>query len=107
MNLLLVVLLLATQAPGAQDTVAQVLVRLEDGWAVGLTHRDAALFRRLLADGFVYTEDDRTVGGDDVLRDVVVGLDTVESAQIEGMKGQRFGTTAVVTVCLIVGRLGL
>src|SRR2546430_12385068 len=50
------------QAPGAQDTVAQVLVRLEDDWTVGLTHRDAALFRHLLADGFIYTEDDRTVG---------------------------------------------
>src|SRR5256885_9701300 len=60
MNLLLVALLLATQAPGAQDTVAQVLLRLEDDWTVGLTHRDAALFRRLLADGFIYTEDDRT-----------------------------------------------
>src|SRR5256886_4255833 len=80
MNLLLVALLLATQTPGAQDTVAQVLLRLEDDWTVGLTHRDAALFRRLLADGFVYTEDDRTVGRDDVLRDVVAGPDTVESA---------------------------
>src|SRR5438309_8138081 len=66
MNLLLVALLLATQTPGAQDTVAQVLLRLEDDWTVGLTHRDAALFRRLLADGFIYTEDDRTVGRDDV-----------------------------------------
>src|SRR6266550_68987 len=80
MNLLLVALLLATQTPGAQDTVAQVLLRLEDDWTVGLTHRDAALFRRLLADGFVYTEDDRTVGREDVLRDVVAGPDTVESA---------------------------
>ena len=33
MNLLLVALLLATQAPGAQDTVPQVLLRLEDDWA--------------------------------------------------------------------------
>src|SRR5213596_3243083 len=97
MNLLLVALLLATQAPGAQDTVAQVLLRLEDDWAVGLTHRDAALFRRLLADGFIYTEDDRTVGRDDVLRDVVAGPDTVESAHNEDMKVHRFGTTAIVT----------
>src|SRR5881628_1508864 len=97
MNLLLVALLLATQAPGAQDTVAQVLLRLEDDWTVGLTHRDAALFRRLLADGFVYTEDDRTVGRDDVLRDVAAGPDTVESAHNEDMKVHRFGTTAIVT----------
>src|SRR5438094_3596498 len=106
MNLLLVALLLATQAPGAQDTVAQVLLRLEDDWAVGLTHRDAALFRRLLADGFIYTEDDRTVGRDDVLRDVVAGPDTVESAHNEDMKVHRFGTTAIVTGCLVVAGHG-
>src|SRR3989475_5366852 len=97
MNLLLVALLLATQAPGAQDTVAQVLLRLEDDWTVGLTHRDVALFRRLLADGFIYTEDDRTVGRDDVLRDVVAGADNVEPARHEDMKVHRFGTTAIVT----------
>src|SRR6266571_8498379 len=104
MNLLLVALLLATQAPGAQDTVAQVLLRLEDDWAVGLTHRDAALFRRLLADGFVYSEDDRTVGRDDVLRDIVAGPDTVEEAHNEAMKVHRFGTTAIVTGWLVVRR---
>src|SRR2546426_9609690 len=97
MNLLLVALLLATQAPGAQDTVAQVLLRLEDDWAVGLTHRDVALFRRLLSDGFIYTEDDRTVGRDDVLRDVVAGPDTGETAHKEDMKGPRFGPPATVT----------
>src|SRR2546429_9649707 len=91
MTLLLVSLLLATQAPGAQDTVAQVLLRLEDDWTVGLTHRDAALFRRLLADGFIYTEDDRTVGRDDVLRDVAAGPDPGETAHKEDMKGPRFG----------------
>src|SRR3989442_5452521 len=37
-------------------------LRLEDDWAVALIHRDVAVFRRLLADGFIYTEDDRTVG---------------------------------------------
>src|SRR2546429_5195173 len=106
MNLLLVALLLATQAPGAQDTVAQVVLRLEDDWTVGLTLRDAALFRRLLADGFIYTEDDRTVGRDDVLRDVAAGPDTVETAHNEDMKVHRFGTTAIVTGWLVVGGHG-
>src|SRR5258705_13893933 len=40
------------QTPRVQDTEAQMLLRLEDDWALGLTHRDAALFRRLLGDGF-------------------------------------------------------
>jgi len=89
-----------------QDVEAQVLLRLEDDWALGLTHRDAALFRRLLANGFVYSEDDRTVGRDEVLRDIVAGPDTVETAHNEDMKVHRFGTTAVVTGWLLVAGHG-
>ena len=88
------------------DVEAQVLLRLEDDWALGLTRRDAALFRRLLANGFVYSEDDRTVGRDEVLRDIVAGPDTVETAHNEDMKVHRFGTTAVVTGWLLVGGHG-
>src|SRR5947208_15898378 len=96
----------SAQTPSVQDTEAQVLLRLEDDWALGLTRRDAALFRRLLADGFVYSEDDRTVGRDDVLRDIVAGPDTVETAHNEDMKVHRFGTTAIVTGWLVVGGHG-
>ena len=96
----------AAQTPSALDTAARVLLRLEDDWALGLTRRDAAVFRRLLADGFVYTEDDRTVGRDAVLRDVVAGPDTVETAHNEDMKVRRFGTTAIVTGWLVVGGRG-
>lgn len=94
------------QAPGRHDTVASLLVRLEDEWAVGLTRRDAAVFRRLLADGFVYTENDHTVGREDILRDIVAGSDTVEAAHNEGMKVHRFGTTAIVTGWLITSGHG-
>jgi len=60
----------------------------------------------LLADGFVYSEDDRTVGRDDVLRDIVAGPDTVETAHNEDMKVHRFGTTAIVIGWLVVGGHG-
>ncbi len=116
---LLTVLAAATVSTRADaqvpDTVARpvtrgqsttVLLRLEDDWALGLTRRDAALFRRLLANGFVYSEDDRTVGRDEVLRDIVAGPDTVETAHNEDMKVHRFGTTAVVTGWLLVGGHG-
>src|SRR2546427_7974446 len=71
------------QTPSVQDTEAQVLLRLEDDWALGLTRRAATLFRRLLADGFGYTQDERTVGRDDVLRDILSGPGTVETAPNE------------------------
>ena len=97
---------LQAQTPHKQDTAVQALLRLEDDWALGLTRRDAVLFRRLLADGFVYTEDDRTVDRDAVLRDIVAGPDTVEAAHNEDMKVHRFGTTAIVTGWLVVGGHG-
>lgn len=121
MSLLIVAVLFATGVPGplsgqsiesvlatssVRDTEAQVLLRLEDDWAAGLVRRDIALFQRLLADGFVYTEDDRTVGRDAVLHDIVAGTDTVQTAHNEDMKVHRFGTTGVVTGWLVIGGRG-
>ncbi len=110
MKLLLAAALLATlvaeRVPVMQDPQPRVLLRLEDDWAQALIHRDAAVFRRLLADGFIYTEDDRTVSRDDVLHDVVAGLDTVTTAHNEAMRVHRFGATAVVTGWLVVGGHG-
>jgi len=98
--------LVAGRFPVMQDPQPRVLLRLEDDWAQALIHRDAAVFRRLLADGFIYTEDDRTVSRDDVLHDVVAGLDTVTTAHNEAMRVHRFGATAVVTGWLVVGGHG-
>jgi ketosteroid isomerase-like protein len=109
MGLLLVAALLASvvaQTPSAPDSAARVLLRLEDDWAVGLTRRDTAVFQRLLADGFVYSEDDRTVGRAAVLHDVAAGPDTVEMAHNEDMKVHQFGTTAIVTGWLVIAGRG-
>ena len=100
----LAALLLATAAP--QDTEPRVLLRLEDDWAVALVRRDGAVFRRLLADGFVYTEDDRSMSRDEVLHEVVAGADTVTAAHNEDMHVRRFGQTAVVTGWLVVAGHG-
>ena len=97
-----VLLAVSSQSPTTQDADARALLQLEDDWALALIRRDATVFRRLLADGFIYTEDDRTVGRDDVLRDIVAGPDTVEAAHNEEMRVHRFGSTAVVTGWLVV-----
>jgi ketosteroid isomerase-like protein len=110
MGLLFVVALIASQAPGLDaqvpDTPARVLLRLEDDWAVALTRRDVGVFQRLLAEGFIYTEDDRTVGRDAVLHDVAAGSDTVTAAHNEGMQVHHFGSTAIVTGWLVVSGRG-
>jgi ketosteroid isomerase-like protein len=87
---------------GPDDPGVRAVLRLEDQWASALVRRDAATFQRLLADGFIYSEDDRTMTRDAVLREIVSGSDTVQAARNEEMKVHCFGTTAIVTGWLIV-----
>jgi len=98
---LAVLLAVSSQSPSMQDADARALLQLEDDWAGALIRRDATVFRRLLADGFIYTEDDRMVGRDALLRDIVAGPDTVEAAHNEAMQVHPFGSTAIVTGWLI------
>lgn len=78
------------------------LLKHEDEWASALVKRDGAVFRRLLATGFVYTEDARMMTRDEVLREVVSGADTVTAAHNEGMVVHLFGPTGIVTGLLVV-----
>src|SRR3989442_13671654 len=104
MTLFLPAVLLATlSAEFVQDTQPRVLLELEDAWALALIHRDAAVFRRLLADRFIYTEDDRTMSRDDVLREIVAGQDTVKTAHNVAMRFHRLDATAQVTGGVGVG----
>ena len=79
------------------------LQRLENAWAKGLVNRDGALFEKLLAPKFVYTEDDKLMRRADVLKEITAGTDTVTAARNEGMEVHQYGaTTAAVTGWLIV-----
>ena len=79
------------------------IMALEDGWAKALVKRDKAYFAKTLAPGFVYTEDDRLMTREDVLRDIVTPQDTVISAQNEEMVVHQYGAvTAVVTGLLVI-----
>ena len=104
-------LLLALCAPAAlaQKKAKEVkpgaveLKRLENQWATGLVKRDRALFDKLLAKKFVYTENDKMMEREDVLHDMVEGSDTVTAAHNEDMQVHEFGANnAVVTGWLIV-----
>ena len=84
-------------------TPEEVLLRNEDGWAAALVKRDAAYFNRMLAPGFVYTEDAKLMTRADVLRDATSGTDTVTAARNEDMVVHQAGpVTAVVTGILVV-----
>ena len=104
MVVLLIAALLVVQG---QDTDTRALLQLEDGWANALVKRDRVTFERLLADGFVYTENDQTMDRATVLNSIVAGSDTVVLARNDSMVVHRYGpTTAVVTGWLIVGGRG-
>ena len=94
---------LGAQKPSISPDPTAELIRLENQWATGLVKRDRALFERLLAPRFVYTENDKLSRRADVLHDVAEGSDTTTAAHNEGMEVHQFGpTTAVVTGWLIV-----
>jgi ketosteroid isomerase-like protein len=82
---------------------ARAILQLEDQWATAVVKRDGATFQRLLAPGFVYTENDQLMSRDDVLKSVTSGSDSVAAARNEGMEVHAFGpATAVVTGWLVM-----
>src|SRR5690349_3370076 len=110
---LLAPLLLALVVPPAHgqrpartaSATERTLIRLENEWTRGLVQRDTALFQRLLAPRFVYTEDAQVMTRDDVIRSVV-GTDRVRAASNEDMTVYDYGNTAVVTGILVVRGTG-
>jgi ketosteroid isomerase-like protein len=100
MNVLLLALALVAQG---QDADTRALLGLEDEWASALVKRDTVTFKRFLADGFVYTENDQVMDRAAVLESVSHGSDTVEAARNEELQVHRYGSvTAVVTGWLVV-----
>jgi hypothetical protein len=95
--------LVAQQKAVRATPTATELVRLENQWTTGLVKRDRALFEKLLAPRFVYTENDKLMSRADVIREVAEGSDRVTAARNEGMMVHEYGAiTAVVTGWLIV-----
>ena len=71
-------------------------IQLEDQWTMALVRRDTRTFDRLLAPGFVYTENASVMDRGDVIKSVS-GPDRVEWARNEGMKVHDFGDVQVIT----------
>ncbi|HEX4683768.1 MAG TPA: nuclear transport factor 2 family protein [Gemmatimonadaceae bacterium] len=95
------------QAPTAAAADRPQLLRLEDGWAKALVKRDRSVFQRMLAPGFVYTEDAKLSTRDEVLRTIISDGDTVTAARNEDMAVHLSLGTGVVTGLLIIqGRSG-
>jgi len=88
------------QKPSISDS--SLIIKLENDWAKALVNRDASVFRRLLADDFFYTENDKMYSRADVLDAAMSETDTVESAYNKEMVVHLKGKTGIVTGCLFV-----
>ena len=99
---------LRAQQPKSTPTADErAVLDLEEAWAKAVVKRDAATFKRLLAPGFTYTEDDRMQSGAELMRDIVSGSDTVTEARNEKLATQSYGNTMIVTGWLVMrGRSG-
>jgi ketosteroid isomerase-like protein len=107
-----VLLLAGAFAPGARgmpksakrplDADSAAVLKLEDEFARALVKHDVAVFRRQLAKGFVYTENDQMMNRDEMLKSLEATKDKNEEARNEDLRVHRFGDTIVVTGWLIV-----
>jgi ketosteroid isomerase-like protein len=105
-SLAIVAASLSAQQPTRTPDERAVL-DLEEAWARAVVKRDGATFKRLLAPGFVYTEDARVMTGEELTREVISGTDTVTEARNEQLRTHPFGNTMVVTGWLVLrGRGG-
>jgi hypothetical protein len=86
----------STGTPTAQESAGKMPIQLEDEWTKGLIARDSSTFERLLAPGFVYTENASIASRADVIASVN-GDDHVVWAANEGMTAHDFGATQIVT----------
>jgi hypothetical protein len=91
----------AAESGAANDQAAAPPLQREDEWTRGLVARDSKMFERLLAPGFVYTENGAVMSRDDVIAGAT-GEDTTTWAANEGMKAHDFGDTQIITGVLHV-----
>jgi hypothetical protein len=86
----------------AQSANQKAVFALEEGWTVGLVKNDTAMFRRITAPGFVYTEDNSVMTQAQLIKAMVSGSDVVTKSWNEGMKFYDYAPAAVVTGILHV-----
>ncbi|MDB4907430.1 MAG: hypothetical protein JWO05_2214 [Gemmatimonadetes bacterium] len=97
-----VFLALALLAPGAQSqamrnpAAERQLFKLEDDFSRAVIARDAKALKRLVAPGWVYSDESGVMARDPGIDAFVGGPDTVTASSNSGMRAMVYGTTAVV-----------
>jgi ketosteroid isomerase-like protein len=95
-------LLAPALSPAQASASRRQIAQLEDAWVRAVIARDSVAFDRLLAPGFVYTEDDRVYSKEQLIREVVHGSDRVTSGRNEDLSVRLYGNTAIATGWLVL-----
>jgi len=82
------------------------ILQLENDWAKALVNRDEAVFNKLLAPDFFYTENEKMYSRTEVIQSVMSVADKVESAYNEDMQVHMKENTAIVTGWLFINGKG-
>ena len=78
------------------------LLQLEDLIATCYVQYNAKTIEKLVAKGFIYSENDQTYTREQVLQQLSTPADKIESAVNEDMRVHLYGGTAIITGWLIV-----
>jgi len=92
----------ASNPAAVESSVEDQLLKLENDYAHALVKHDTAFFRKLLAPGFIYTENDSIYSRETVLNGLASVKNIVKDAHNEDMQVHLSGSTAVVTGWLMV-----
>ena len=84
-----------------------LILKLENDWAKALINRDAAVFNKLLAVDFFYTENEKMFSRTEVIQSLMSVSDTITSAYNEDMQVHIKYKTAIVTGWLFVNGKGI
>lgn len=88
------------------DNDSTIIMRLENDWASALVKRDKAVFNKLLASDFFYTENEKMYTRAEVIQSAMSVTDTVNSAYNRDMNVHIKDKTAIVTGWLYVNGKG-
>lgn len=92
-------------AQGNERAAQRTLFQLENDWAQAVVHRDARVLRRMVAPGWVYSDETGVMDRDAGIRAFTTGTDTVREASNSGMRAMIYpGAAVVIGVLQMKGR---
>jgi ketosteroid isomerase-like protein len=107
LSLTVFTLLVGASASQAQlAATKRAIANLEDQWIQAVIRRDSAAFERLRAPTFTYTEDDRVLSKQQLIREVMTSTDSVTAGRNEDLTVRVYGNAAVATGWLIMSGRG-